>query len=347
MDEKGFRERIERMKDAVSGRTIATRIGLSGDRSRFYCPSCQADGGKTPDLAVYDNGFKCFKCGKTGDVIDLLVLSGMSKAEAIRELEAMTGVGRQKGPGKVSDRQKIARPDATSKGKIPIETPKTTSGLFAAFLADVCRPIQGTPGDEYLTKRGISAAVATSSGVRYCQNLDGIWTLSDKATIMSSGLTKLFPFQANDLPFLVFPYIKNGRPVFIKGRCLLSKEEADRRGMARFLNTGGGIPCLWNHDAIKDAATVLICEGEIDALTIIEAGQVGVGLPGAKNFKPEWIADFDGKDVILALDDDNAGREGSASIARQFMQAGRRSPRQLVLDKGQDLNDFWNSLKGE
>lgn len=84
MDEKGFRERIERMKDAVSGRTIATRIGLSGDRSRFYCPSCQADGGKTPDLAVYDNGFKCFKCGKTGDVIDLLVLSGMSKAEAIR-----------------------------------------------------------------------------------------------------------------------------------------------------------------------------------------------------------------------------------------------------------------------
>ena len=117
--------------------------------------------------------------------------------------------------------------------------------------------------------------------------------------------------------------------------------------MTRFLNTGGAIPCLWNHDVIKDAATVLICEGEIDALTALEAGHAGVGLPGAKNFKAEWIADFDGKDVVLVLDADKAGQEGTAAIVKAFIKTGRKPPRQLVLDEGQDLNDFYNQTRGD
>ena len=36
---------------------------------------------------------------------------------------------------------------------------------------------------------------------------------------------------------------------------------------------------------MRTAARVLICEGEIDALTAIQAGQVGVGLPGWSHFK--------------------------------------------------------------
>lgn len=348
MDERAFRVYVDRMKEAVSGRAVAERLALHGDRTRFYCPSCQRDGGKSPDLVVYDNGFKCFKCGQAGDVVDLFVLSGMTASAAINELEAMTGMTRKKGPARTSTSRTIAPPGATSKGKIPTSPPKDLAAIYSRFLDDVCRPLHGTPGEEYLTKRGISANTAACSRVRFCSSLDGVWNLADKATIMASGLMKLYPFQANSLPFLVFPYIKDGQPVFIKGRCLLSKEEAeamktpDGRSMSRFLNTGGAIPCLWNHDAIKAAATVLVCEGEIDALTALEAGQAAVGLPGAKNFKAEWIADFDGKDVVLVLDADEAGREGSASIARMFIKAGRKPPRQLVLADGQDLNDFYN-----
>lgn len=342
MDERAFRVYVDRMKEAVSGRAVAERLGLHGDRTRFYCPSCQRDGGKSPDLVVYDNGFKCFKCGQAGDVVDLFVLSGMSMAAAINELEAMTGMTRKKGAVRTSTSRTIARPGATSKEKIPTSMPKNLAGLYSRFLDDVCRPLHGTPGEAYLAKRGISANTAACSRVRFCSDLSGVWNLADKAAIMASGLSKLYLFQKAGLPFLVFPYIKDGQPVFIKGRCLLSKDEADRQGTPRFLNTGGAIPCLWNHDAIKDAATVLVCEGEIDALTALEAGQVAVGLPGAKNFKSEWIADFDGKDVVLVLDADKAGQEGTASIARMFIKAGRKPPRQLVLADGQDLNDFYN-----
>jgi len=346
MDDRAFRVYIDRMKEAVSGRAAAERLGLHGDRTRFFCPSCQRDGGRTPDLVVYDNGFKCFKCGANGDVIDLFVLAGMSRAAAIKELEDMTGMARKKGSARTSTRPPIVDPGATLKGKKPLTNLTNLTSLYSRFLDDVCRPLHGTPGEAYLAKRGISANTAACSRVRFCSDLNGIWTLADKAAIMASGLTKLFPFQANSLPFLVFPYIRNGQPVFIKGRCLLSKDEADQRNIPRFLNTGGAIPCLWNHDAIKDAASILICEGEIDALTALEAGQAGVGLPGAKNFKPEWIADFDGKDVVLVLDADKAGREGAASIARMFIKAGRKPPRQLVLADGQDLNEFYNKARG-
>jgi DNA primase len=351
MDEKAFRVYVDRMKEAVNGRSVAERLGLHGDRTRFYCPSCQRDGGKSPDLVVYDNGFKCFKCGQAGDVIDLFVLSGMSRAAAINELEAMTGMARKNGPARTSTSQTIGRPSATSKGKIQPSTPKDLAAIYSRFLDDVCRPLHGTPGEEYLAKRGIAANTAAIARVRYCHDLDGIWTLADKATVMASGLSKLYLFQKAGLPFLVFPYIKDGQPVFIKGRCLLSKDDADRQGTPRFLNTGGAIPCLWNHDAIKTAAMVLICEGEIDALTVMEVDirdQVGVGLPGAKNFKAEWVSDFVGKDVILAMDDDKAGWEGAESIARQFVKAGLPPPRKFPLRGGLDFNEYFlEVMRGE
>ena len=108
MDDRAFRLYLDRMKEAVNGRAAAERLGLHGDRTRFFCPSCQRDGGKSPDLVVYDNGFKCFKCGQAGDVIDLFILSGISRAAAIKELEAMTGMERKKGTSRPSTRRTIA-----------------------------------------------------------------------------------------------------------------------------------------------------------------------------------------------------------------------------------------------
>jgi site-specific DNA-methyltransferase (adenine-specific) len=80
--------------------------------------------------------------------------------------------------------------------------------------------------------------------------------------------------------------------------------------------------------AFEGAGRVLICEGEIDALTAILAGQVGVGLPGWSHFKDAWIGDFRGKDVILVLDADEAGQKGTRDIARRFIRAASADPGQ-------------------
>lgn len=359
MKEEAFRDHVRRLKDAVRGQDVAARIGMTGRGKRFFCPSCQPAGGKTPDLDVFDEGFKCYKCGKTGDIIDLAVMAGgMSKADAIVYIEGLAGIKRPDSRGKgqtiPSDQLKIGRPgrnaEAVFQPKVKKQSKQAAgafSDLYEAFLSTVCQPLAASAGAEYLADRGIDADVADRVGVRFCPDPSGLWTLAEKDVIKAAGMSSLYVFQAARLPFLVFPYIRRGRAVYLKARCLLSKDAADQLKVQRFLNTGGPIPCLWNHDAIDAADRVLICEGEIDALTAIQAGQTAVGVPGWAAFKDEWARDFRGKDVVLVMDADEAGRRGSLDIARRFQRAGLPAPRQMILAEGTDLNDFYLAKKGK
>lgn len=357
MNDRDFRDHVDRLKTSIRAQDVAAELGLRQRGKRFFCPACQSDRGKTPDLSVFDQGFKCFKCGMTGDLIDLIVLAGnMSKADAILYLERRIGLSRpvggyhdkgrrQNAPGIASwtPSRTIRKPQNSQKAILPAKDQSIVgadqSSLYAAFLEKVCLPLAGTPGASYLEGRGISAEIADRYGVRYCSDLSGLWNLADRAKIKSAGLSSLFIYQKAELPFLAFPYIRKGKPVFIKTRSLLSKAEADRRELPRFLNTGGTVPCLWNHDAVQDTKEVLIAEGEIDALSAICHGFVAVGLPGWSHWKDAWTQDFAGKETILVLDADDAGRKGSADIAGRFIGASLPCPRQLVLTEGKDLND--------
>ena len=355
MDDMDFRNHIERIKAAVRMDDAAKVIGLQGQGGRFFCPGCQKNGGKTPDLQMYDQGFKCFKCGEGGDVIDLFVLAGRSKADAIADLERIAGIERphgsrmnsiQKTPKKRMDdipKADGCRVNNAKKDGDDILSTAKRSALYAAFLKDVCLPIHSTPGAEYLNRRGIDDQIAASCGIRYCPDPSLIWDMADKETIKASGLSAFYAYQKAALPFLVFPYIRDGSPVYLKARILLSKEEADQKGIQRFMNTGGRVPCLWNHDAIAKADRVMICEGEMDALTAVQMNHVAVGLPGWSHWKDEWIDDFKGKDVILFLDADDKGDKGVLDIARSFIRAGLPPPRQITLKdgEGKDLNEFY------
>ena len=349
-----FRQHVDDIKARVSGRDVASAFGATGRGKRIFCPICQPSGGKTPDLDIFDGGWKCYKCGKGGDVIDLVVLLGrMSKAEAIRWIEQRTGIrtpstGKQ--GGRITSRPAATLPERSDAVRIKQPTPDPavdTSRVYVAFLADVCQDLIGTPGADYLAGRGIDVAIAAKAGVRYCSDPSGMWDLATKDTVKASVLTSFYGFQRARVPFIVFPYILAGRPVFLKGRCLLSKVDADARKMTRFLNTGGHVPCLWNHDAIASADRVLICEGEIDALTALTAGHIGVCLPGWSHWKDTWTAEFIDKMVVLVLDADDAGRKGSKLVAKSFLQAGLPAPRQVVFPEGQDLNEFFLSRKTE
>jgi hypothetical protein len=56
--------------------------------------------------------------------------------------------------------------------------------------------------------------------------------------IKAAGLSSIYVFQRANLPFLVFPCMRQRKPVFIMTRCLSRKDEADRRGVTSFLYTG-------------------------------------------------------------------------------------------------------------
>ncbi len=95
-----------------------------------------------------------------------------------------------------------------------------------------------------------------------------------------------------------------------------------------------GKPWLWRGAFIKQSQVIYLCEGETDAITLIDAdieiekGTVVVALPSASTFDHSWAALFRGKDVILAFDNDKAGSEATARVSK-LLQPIVKSLKQL------------------
>lgn len=99
---------------------------------------------------------------------------------------------------------------------------------------------------------------------------------------------------------------------------------------------GSTFPRLYGAPLHPDGVSVVVCEGESDTWTMdryVEApftpvvSPLVVGLPsGAGTFKPEW-ADWlaDAGQVVLALDDDEAGRSATQRIRADLAERGQKN----------------------
>jgi hypothetical protein len=366
------------LKAVANPQRVAAALGLQGRGGRFFCPLCQPQGGKTPDLVIGDKGFTCHKCGEKGDLLKLIEVAGdMDFPSAVAWLEGETGIrppdGRKKGVYSDKGRSEIDDPGASWRAAdadpVKVTRPLSDPATYEAFLT-ACHPVDG-PALEWLTKdKGIAPEVVIALGLRFCgrEYPDLINTLTirfGEAALLVAGLLKwsskdrLVPsfwhYFAQKAGFLVIPYLKDGRPVYMKARPPISKEEAERRGLVRFMNTAAAVPCLYNVDALNaQPDKVLICEGESDTWTALSYGYAAVGTPGAKNFKAAWVEGFRGLQdaegrsrVYLVLDADKAGADGSLVIADLFLKAGFPVPLKLILSPGMDLTDFMKEGKKE
>lgn len=109
----------------------------------------------------------------------------------------------------------------------------------------------------------------------------------------------------------------------------------DERG-ERIIRWHFGKPWLWRGGFLWDPSRcrVIVSEGETDAIRLIDAGAEAdettlvIALPSASTFAPEWAWKFAGKDVLLALDNDEAGRRATERVGR-ILQSVARSVRAL------------------
>lgn len=111
---------------------------------------------------------------------------------------------------------------------------------------------------EYFRRRGISRATLT------------------EAKVFSTY--HYLPATQEDTLCFAFPYYKEGKLINVKYR------DANKN-MAQEKNPE---PCLWNIDACRNASTIAITEGEIDALSLMESGwrtavSVDKGAPQVEN----------------------------------------------------------------
>lgn len=107
----------------------------------------------------------------------------------------------------------------------------------------------------------------------------------------------------------------------------------------------GGTTVLFNLHTIKETGTspVFICEGEFDALLLNSKGQYAVtSTGGSSNFKKEWAEIFDGKNVYIAYDKDDAGFKGAMKVQGILPHA-----KTIILPEqgmeGNDVTDFFQT----
>ena len=87
-----------------------------------------------------------------------------------------------------------------------------------------------------------------------------------------------------------------------------------------------GKPWLWRFGYIKQAETLFVCEGETDAITLLDAGieqdtkTLVIALPSASFHIDRWAALFAGKKVVIATDSDEAGTTAAGHLAAVLKQ---------------------------
>lgn len=111
---------------------------------------------------------------------------------------------------------------------------------------------------------------------------------------------------------IIIPYLSESRVVLLRGRS--DPEDPDDR--YKYLNLPKQSIQLYGVDVLAESTTVVMTEGELDALIVRQWGIPAVGLPGASAFKPEWGKLFDRCErVYLCLDTDAAGQKAAWQAA--------------------------------
>ena len=146
---------------------------------------------------------------------------------------------------------------------------------------------------------------------------------------------------------LVIPYRRNGKVINHKYR----------HPSKLFRQDTGAPRSFWNEDCLRDptlaSQPIIICEGEMDALSAIQAGYLRTvsvvdGAGSSFDFLDKgdlWPLLKDASSVILAGDGDEAGGKLNAELARRFGAA--RCSWVTYPEGTKDLNDVLRQAKGD
>jgi 5S rRNA maturation endonuclease (ribonuclease M5) len=206
----------------------------------------------------------------------------------------------------------ISRSDATKQFLELAGVVRTSKGLRPQRANDT-RPVALQSTDEFLSSQECHRAIEMAITLRETPNLC-------ERIARARGWK---PETIRDLT--VGPYLgwHDGKLAFIYETGVKLRWQKDGE---RVVYWAFGKPWLWRGSLIDIATTVYLCEGETDAISLIDAGlesdgrTVAVALPSATSFNERWADLFLGKEVILAFDADKAGREATHRVSRLLRQ---------------------------
>jgi len=337
---------------------VAQRLGLEvrNNRMRCFYPQNHAHGDRTPSisLSLERNRYRCWVCESVkGDAIDLVrQVQGCGFSEAIQWLESHFQVSTKRGqkfknyPASFSKQPAGESKEQQSNSSVP--SPETNDAELENKRLDILRSFfkhcvapEGRE-ERYLNRRRIFRKTIQSCKVRMVGNYQAM----ESAMLRRFSLHELQEAglfsQRGHLRYyrhcLIFPYwrIQDGevQVFWLQARAMDSTVEPKE------LSHKGPAPFPFNVHLLDQKPGVLyLCEGAIDALSMVQNGLDAVGVPGVSAFRQEWVPLFQNKMVYVAFDADTAGEKGAQRVLQLFAQSGIEARRIQIPKGGNDVNE--------
>lgn len=307
----------EQARDTVKG-YLEDYLRSKGINTRkpFNCLS--PDHNDTHPSMSYDRRgqrCKCFSCGVSYDIFDLIGIDyGLSddkdifnKAYELYNI-SIDAPAKTTAPAK---KKPAAKPE-----------PKPAED-FMDYYKRAQASRSEAPAQEYLKSRGISEAVAA----KYWLGYDAAYNTFD---VDEAGQQSFSKWRA-----LIIP---TGKGSFIARNIDQPKEPAKKN---RYRKKGASV--IFNSKALYTASKpIFVVEGELDALSIIEAGGEAIGLGSTSNYaqlvsliKTKQAA----QPLILALDADEDGRKTEEKLAEELTTLQASFYRYNLYGAAKDANE--------
>ena len=261
-------------------------LSRDGKGKGFVCPNCGSGNGPKGTGLHRDPGspthWKCFACGGYYDTLDLYGLAFGFK-DFPQKLSGAAAYFGLTAPTPIKAKKKLCQ-----------NAPQSPETDCTAFFKAAQARLNET---DYPQRRGLSASTCARFGLGY----DPQWK-NPKA-----------PDSVPASPRLIIP---TGKTSYLARDVRSQNELTDQA--AKYTKVKVGKTQLFNAEAIDTAAKpVYIVEGEIDAMSIVEAGGEAVALGSASNVHllMERIREHrPAQPLILALDNDERGQKASAEL---------------------------------
>ncbi len=319
---------------------------------RGFAGLCPFHKEKTPSFHVNpERGtYKCFGCGKGGDVFSFLIeTKKVSFIEAVEELAARYHISLPRDTERDIDTEAL-------RGRLLAVTKQA-----AEFFYTLLRAPEGEAGWRYAAQRGWGADVLRRFGVGYAPEAwDGLSQRAERDgwdgdALVEAGVLGLSEAGRRYDRFrhrLIFPIILPGKHVVGFGGRSLRAEDTPK-----YLNSPE-TPIYTKSrvlygltqatDAIRREGAVIVVEGYADVLSLHQAGVAHVVATCGTALTPEHVKLVRrlSRNVFFLYDADAAGLRAMERGIEVMVEQGF-DPKIVVLPEGEDPDSFVRSRGGE
>ncbi len=317
------------------------QLKRNGTRHTGLCPF---HGEKTPSFTVFEEtaSYYCFGCGAGGDVITFVMkYQNLDYMEAIRYLAERAGMSlpEEESRNAAYQRQKRERMYEMHK-------------LAARFFYQNLISPKGKEGLDYLLNRGITKESIVRYGLGFAP--DSFNALKDHLRekgfspdeMLAAGLlarsersSSTYDKFRNRVMFPVFDL--RGNVVAFSGRILGDGQPKYLNSPETDIYTKGN--CVFGLNLAKNEpeGTLILCEGNLDVVSLSQAGFAGAVAPLGTAFTKEQariLAKYT-KTVVVAFDNDSAGLKATDKAIR-FLEEQGIPVRVLQMNGAKDPDEF-------